>query len=251
MIWAKIVNDEIMQTHDENPAGLWHPDAIAKNDIPGYWDEVPDHVNVGWKFRNNEWISGGQWMDEYIASMPIPSPIPPFSRVDFTPNDDLQSNKFNIAVDSRVGGEYDTWSITVGNTVYSVNVTSANSDTNEFTCDSTSWLHKGAQIEFMTDTVGGIEKHKMYLVHTIMDATKFKICDPISPLQVIQLTSNSGIMLLSKGPNFDVEFTKTDSPQPIEFSITATGPGGTTTYTAEGELALIVPEIWVPLFARP
>jgi hypothetical protein len=250
MIWAKIVNDEIMQTHDENPAGLWHPDAIAKNDITGYWEEVPDHVNVGWKFKNNEWISGGQWLDEYIATMPPPPVLPPVCRVDFTAADDLQSNKFTITVDSHVGGEYNTWSITVGNTVYSVNVTSANSDTDEFTCDSTSLLHKDDPIQFMTDTVGGIEKHKTYMVHTVVDATKFKICDPMSPLQAIQLTSNSGTMLLSKGPNLDVEFTKTDSPQPIAFSITATGPGGTTTYTAENDLALIVPEIWVPLFAR-
>jgi len=251
MIWAKIVNDEIMQTHDEDPAGLWHPDAIAKNDIPGYWEQVPDHANVGWKFKNNEWISGGQWHEEWVAANPPPPPIPPFCRVDFTPSDDPQSNKFHIAVDSHVGGECDTWSITMGNIVYSVNVTAARSDTNEFTCDSTSWLHKGEQIQFMTDTVGGIEKHKTYLVHTVVDATKFKICDPMSPLNEIQLTSNSGSMLLSKGPNFDAEFTKTSSPQPMEFSITATGPGGTTTYTAENDLALIVPEKWVPLFARP
>ena len=74
MIWAKIVNNEIMQTHDEDPSGLWHPDQIAKNDLPGYWEQVPDHVNVGWKFKNDEWISGGQWLEEHIAENPPPPP---------------------------------------------------------------------------------------------------------------------------------------------------------------------------------
>jgi hypothetical protein len=79
MIWAKIVNNEIMQTHDEDPSGLWHPDQIAKNDLPGYWEQVPDHVNVGWKFKNDEWISGGQWLEEHIAENPTPPPGPPFA----------------------------------------------------------------------------------------------------------------------------------------------------------------------------
>ena len=76
-MWAKIVNDEIMQLHDEDPSGLWHPDAIAKNDLPGYWEQVPDHVHIGWKFRDNEWISGGQWGEEWAAANPPPPPGPP------------------------------------------------------------------------------------------------------------------------------------------------------------------------------
>ena len=54
MMWAKIVENEIMQMYDEDPTSLWHPDAIAKNDLPGHWDQVPDHVNVGWKMKNGE-----------------------------------------------------------------------------------------------------------------------------------------------------------------------------------------------------
>ena len=73
-MWAKIVNNQIMQLSDENPVGLWHPDAIEKNDIPGYWDEVPEYVNVGWYFRDNEWISGGQWFEECEAAR---EPVPP------------------------------------------------------------------------------------------------------------------------------------------------------------------------------
>jgi len=250
MIWAKIVNDEIMQTHDENPAGLWHPDAIAKNDLPGYWDEVPDHVNVGWKFKNNQWISGGQWLDENIAATPVVSPGAPFCRVNFAPNNDPSSNTFHMFVDGKLGGIYDTWSITIGDTVYSTTVTAASSDTNEFTCASTAWLTANDQITFM-GILGGVEKHKTYLVHSVVSATKFKICDMNSPINVVELTTGTGTMMMSKGPDFHWSIEKISVPQPLVMSITATGPGGTTTNTLENEMALVVPEIWVPLFARP
>lgn len=250
MIWAKIVNDEIMQTHDENPAGLWHPDAIAKNDLPGYWDEVPDHVNVGWKFKNNEWISGGQWLEEHIAATPIVPPGAPNCRTDFAPSNNPESNTFNMYVDSMIGGIYDTWSITIGDTVYSTTVTAASSDTNEFTCASTAWIKAKDQITFM-GILGGVEKHKTYLVHSVVSATKFKICDMYTPLVVVELTTETGTMMMSKGPDFQHSIEKISIPQSLVMSITATGPGGTTTYTLENEMALIVPEIWVPLFARP
>lgn len=76
-IWAKIVDGEIMQVHDEDPSGLWHPDQIAQNDLPGYWEEVPETANIGWKFKNNEWISGGQWMEEHMEENPPAPPGPP------------------------------------------------------------------------------------------------------------------------------------------------------------------------------
>jgi hypothetical protein len=250
MIWAKIVNNEIMQTHDENPAGLWHPDQIAKNDLPGYWEEVPDHVNVGWKFKNDEWISGGQWMEEQAAETPPTQPGPPGCRIDYSRHDEPMSNIQEIEFDSHVAGIYDTWSITVGDTTYSTTVTSANSTTNEFTCETTEWLSPDDLIVFM-GTLGGVVKHKTYFVKSVTSATKFKICDPMKPIEVLELTTETGTMMMSKGPDFKQTFTKSDAPQTIALSITATGPGGTTTYTPEGELALVIPEKWVPLFARP
>jgi hypothetical protein len=248
MIWAKIVNNEIMQTHDENPAGLWHPDAIAKNDIPGYWEEVPDHVNVGWKFKNDEWISGGQWMEEHAAEAPIVTPGEPFCRVNFAPTNDPSNNTFHMFVDATISGIYDTWSITIGDTVYSSTVTAASSTTNEFTCETTEWLKVKDQITFM-GTLGGVEKHKAYLVHSVVSATKFKICDMYSPLVVVELTTETGTMMMSRGPDFHHTIEKTSVPQPVAVSITTTGPGGTSTDTLENDMALIVPEIWVPLFA--
>lgn len=250
MIWAKIVNNEIMQTHDENPAGLWHPDQIAKNDLPGYWEEVPDHVNVGWKFKNNEWISGGQWMEEEAAENPPPPPGPPRCRIDYSPRDETMSNTHEVTFDSTISGIYDTWSITVGDTTYSTTVTAASSTTNEFTCETTEWLTAGDLITFM-GTLGGVEKHTTYIVKSVTNATKFKICDPMTPINVVELTTETGTMMLSKGPDFKQTFQKADAPQTIALSITATGPGGTTTYAPEGELALVIPEKWVPLFARP
>ena len=250
MVWAKIVNDEIMQTHDEDPTGLWHPDQIAKNDLPGYWDEVPDYVNVGWKFKNNEWISGGQWMEEQAANTPKLIAGPPSCRMDFAASDDPMSSTCEISFDSLVSGEYDTWGITIGDTLYSTTVTATSSATYELTCGTTKWLTARDQVTFM-DTLGGVEKHKAYLVHSIVSATKFKICDQASPLEVFQLTTDTGKMTMSKGPNFEQVFEKTDSPQPINASITATGEGGTTTYTLENEFELVIPEKWVPLFARP
>jgi hypothetical protein len=119
MIWAKIVNNEIMQTYDENPAGLWHPDQIAKNDLPGYWEEVPDHVNVGWKFKNNEWISGGQWLDEWIAENPVAPPGPPSITISATLDENSETGVVALVIDTTLAGEYTSWSVTVDGVEYS------------------------------------------------------------------------------------------------------------------------------------
>ena len=84
---------------------------------------------------------------------------------------------------------------------------------------------------------------------SVTDATKFKICDMATPIEVLQLTTDTGNVMLSKGPNFNQTYQKIATPQPLATSITATGPGGTTTYALENEFELIIPEIWVPLFA--
>lgn len=106
-MWAKIVNNEIMQLHDEDPSSLWHPDAIAENDLPGYWKEVPDHVHIGWIFRDNEWISGSQWHEEWVAKNPSPPPGPPSGsisayNVELTSTEavfEFTSNAFGIFTD--------------------------------------------------------------------------------------------------------------------------------------------------------
>lgn len=181
MIWAKIVNDEIMQTYDEDPTGLWHPDQIAKNDLPGYWEEVPDHVNVGWKFKNNEWISGGQWLDEHIAENPVPPPGPPSLTIGVTVEENRATGVADVIVDTTMAGEWDTWTLTIDGEEYSA------------------------------DTIDKANKGK---------------------------------------PDFVLTFNQTTSPRTLSVEGTLVGPGGTTTATLEGDNAVIIPEKWIPLFAR-
>jgi len=251
MIWAKIVNKEIMQTHDEDPAGLWHPDAIAKNDILGYWEEVPEYVNVGWKFKNDEWISGGQWLEEQVAETPILPPGPSSCRIDASISNDPMLDTCEVLFDSNVAGIYDSWSITIDGVNYSTKVTSTNSDTNELTCTTTVWLSVGDLVTFMNPVFGGVDKHTSYVVHSVVSPTKFRITNLQTPIEEFQLTTGTGNMMMSKGPNFKHTFQKTDSPQHIAVEITATNSDNSATYSMENDCALIIPEKWVPLFARP
>jgi hypothetical protein len=81
--WAKMVdsdgdgNFEIFQLHDENPSGLWHPDALE------FWREVPDeHAAIGNVFEESSqtWYTGVAWGEKKTAESPrpdvAPQPIP-------------------------------------------------------------------------------------------------------------------------------------------------------------------------------
>jgi hypothetical protein len=117
-IWAKIVDNEIMQTHDCHPGELWHIDMIEQNELTGHWEEVPEHANVGWKFKNNEWISGGQWMEEFREENPIPPPGPPVGRIDHTVIVNNQTHKAKVNFDIHVGGIYDSFFVEVDGVKY-------------------------------------------------------------------------------------------------------------------------------------
>lgn len=112
-IWAKIVDNEIMQTHDCHPGELWHPDMIEQNELTGHWEEVPEHVNVGWKFKNDEWIPGGQWMEEFMEANPLPPPGPPIGRIDHTVISNNQTHIAKVNFDIHVGGIYDSFFVEV------------------------------------------------------------------------------------------------------------------------------------------
>ncbi len=90
-MWAKVVNNEIFQTWDEDPTGLWHPDQLQ------FWQEVPDHVAIGWKFKNGTWISGAQWLEEDQAENPPPPPGPPTAGISCNPVDYLDRTEFTFA----------------------------------------------------------------------------------------------------------------------------------------------------------
>lgn len=112
MVWAKVVDNEIMQLHDEDPAGHWHPDALE------FWQEVPDNVHIGWKLKNGEWISGGQWLEEFMAENPPPPPGPPTPRLGFSLTENREAKTITVefhAATTEVDGEF---VVTVGDKTF-------------------------------------------------------------------------------------------------------------------------------------
>ena len=104
-MWAKVVNDEIFQTWDTDPTELWHPDQLVN------WEEVPDHVNIGWKRKNDEWISGGQWQEEHEVENPIPAPGPPTAGIGVSPIEYL--DRVDLVFVANYGGFVDSIEWTV------------------------------------------------------------------------------------------------------------------------------------------
>ena len=104
-MWAKVVNDEIFQTWDADPTELWHPDQLVN------WEEVPDHVNIGWKRKNGEWSGGGQWQEEHEVENPIPAPGPPTAGIGVSPIEYL--DRVDLVFVANYGGFVDSieWTI--------------------------------------------------------------------------------------------------------------------------------------------
>jgi len=78
-LWAKMMdvdndgNLEVVQTHDEDPANLWHPDALVS------WREVPPHVSIGSVLETTTdiWWSGSDWLEKTLAKADDPDIDPP------------------------------------------------------------------------------------------------------------------------------------------------------------------------------
>lgn len=93
MIWARIVENEIIEIQDIDPATLYHPDLLSE------WKSVPDYCHVGWRYKNNKWISGSQWHDEFMAENPVPPPGPPhatYAKIEAVPYDTTVKYKLGI-----------------------------------------------------------------------------------------------------------------------------------------------------------
>lgn len=83
-LWAKMMdidgdgNFEIVQTHDEDPAGLWHPDALVN------WREVPSNLAIGsvLETTTNVWWTGADWLEKTLAKA-TDADAPPFEVVPF------------------------------------------------------------------------------------------------------------------------------------------------------------------------
>lgn len=99
MVWAKVVNDEVMQIFEDDPTNLWHPDALE------FWKQVPDYVGEGWKFKNGKWISGGQWLEEFQAENPVPPPGPPTAGMIKTIINTETTSKLQLEL--QAAGSYD------------------------------------------------------------------------------------------------------------------------------------------------
>jgi hypothetical protein len=68
-LWAKMIdtdgdgNLEAVQLHDEDPAGLWHPDFLDA------WREVPPNTAIGSVLESSTgtWWTGADWLDKKLA----------------------------------------------------------------------------------------------------------------------------------------------------------------------------------------
>ena len=115
-IWAKVVDNEIMQLHDEDPRDLWHPD------FHEFWQQVPAYCHIGWKFRDGEWISGSQAHEEFMAANPIPDPGPPTLMVHVTQTEDRETKKVKAIFNVTPSGHYTSFSVTVGDQTFDDNL---------------------------------------------------------------------------------------------------------------------------------
>jgi len=162
MTWARVVNNEIVEIFEENPADYFHPDLLHE------WVDIPNEgVHVGWKFKNGQWISGGQWYEEFRAENPLPPEGPPTVQIEVDHKETRTHDQ--LVFNHRIGGVGELVEWNINGTTYTENTVS-------------------------------------------------------------------------------LEIAKTSEPQTISVSIEVSGPGGSITKTLEGEEAVIVSPIFVPLF---
>jgi hypothetical protein len=162
MTWARVVENEIIEIFEEDPAKYFHPDVLHE------WVDIPNEgVHVGWKFKNGQWISGGQWYDEFRAENPLPPEGPPTVQIEVNHKETRTHDQFEF--NYMIGG--------VG--------------------------------EFVEWNINGVKY------------TDEKVT---------------------------LELAKTSEPFQVPASVKVTGPGGTVTKTLEGDQAITVTPVFVPLF---
>jgi hypothetical protein len=106
MTWARVVENEIVEIFEEDPAKYFHPDLLHE------WVDIPNEgVHVGWKFKNGQWISGGQWYDEFRAENPIPAEGPPTIMIEVNHKETRTHDQFEFKFVIGGVGEFVEWSI--------------------------------------------------------------------------------------------------------------------------------------------
>lgn len=111
MTWARVVENEIIEIFEENPADYFHPDLLSE------WVDIPDQgVHIGWKFKNGSWISGGQWYEEFRADNPIPTEGPPTVQIEVNHKETRTQDQF--VFNYRIGGVGELVEWTINGTKY-------------------------------------------------------------------------------------------------------------------------------------
>jgi hypothetical protein len=106
MTWARVVENEIVEIFEEDPAKYFHPDLLHE------WVDIPNEgVHVGWKFKNGQWISGGQWYDEFRAENPLPPEGPPTVQIEVDHKETRTHDQFKFAFMIGGVGEFVEWNI--------------------------------------------------------------------------------------------------------------------------------------------
>ena len=106
MTWARVVENEIIEIFEEDPAKYFHPDLLNE------WVDIPDEgVHVGWKFKNGQWISGGQWYEEHRAENPLPPEGPPCVDIMVDHKETRTHDQFKFLCEVGGVGELDKWII--------------------------------------------------------------------------------------------------------------------------------------------
>lgn len=111
MTWARVVDDEVVEIFDEDPALYFHPDLLHE------WVDIPDHgIHCGWKIKNNVWISGTQWSEEFVSEHPLPPEGPPSANIEI---DHKQTRTHDqIKLSARISGSVTSYEWTVDNVIY-------------------------------------------------------------------------------------------------------------------------------------
>lgn len=111
MTWARVVDNEIVEIMQDDPALLFHPDLLHE------WSDIPNEgVHIGWKYKNGQWISGAQWSEEFAIEHPVPLEGPPSVRIQV---DHKQTRTHdNIKLAALTAGSYTSLEWTVDTVKY-------------------------------------------------------------------------------------------------------------------------------------
>lgn len=127
MTWARVVDDEVVQIFEEDPALYFHPETLHE------WVDIPNEgVHVGWKRKNGRWISGTQWWEEFRAENPVPPEGPPTANISIDHKETRTHDQ--LTFEAMPGGTVTSMEWTIDGKIYTgekVSLEVAKSDTDK------------------------------------------------------------------------------------------------------------------------